>query len=328
MDENFLINTYEKLLVNYEKSQGIIAVNSRNAVVDNTLPISVEIHLSNRCNLNCEWCVDREIRQSKKELSRDVLYKVINEFAHKGIGLTIEGGGEPTVHPFFEEFVFECKKSGIKLGLITNGVKKISVEVIKKFDWIRVSVDSANADEYAREKGCDCFKKVIENVKYISRNAPNVVLSIGFVLTNRNWTNLENLFLNLKDANIDHYRFRTVEENESLCPDEKTISIVNEKLNCLSEKYKVKIIKSLVSDVDERNNKGLPCVAHSLRAIIHADGNVLLCEKRRHDIIILGNIYENDFNEIWYSEKRKEITEKLLCKENQRGCEICLHYKV
>ena len=70
-------------------------------------------------------------------------------------------------------------------------------------------------------------------------------------------------------------------------------------------------------------NAGLPCIAHSINSIIHADGDVALCEKRRNDGIILGNLYEDTFNNIWRSKYHEEVSQKLLCAECQNGCSAC-----
>jgi radical SAM protein with 4Fe4S-binding SPASM domain len=64
-------------------------------------------------------------------------------------------------------------------------------------------------------------------------------------------------------------------------------------------------------------------VAHSITSIIHANGDVAMCEKRRGDGIILGNLYKNDYEDIWKSEYHQEASRKLLCAECQNVCSAC-----
>lgn len=70
-------------------------------------------------------------------------------------------------------------------------------------------------------------------------------------------------------------------------------------------------------------NAGLPCIAHTLTSIIHANGDVALCEKRRTDNIILGNLHQNTFEEIWEAAFHEEVSQKLLDASCQVGCGAC-----
>ena len=70
-------------------------------------------------------------------------------------------------------------------------------------------------------------------------------------------------------------------------------------------------------------NAGLPCIAHTLTSIIHANGDVAMCEKRRKDNVILGNLHNATFKEIWMSDYHKQISQKLLNAECQSGCSTC-----
>ena len=64
IDGEFLVNTYKKLLINNEKTKSLLDFLEGKKRFDELMPISIELHLTNRCNLNCEWCVDKQIRKS------------------------------------------------------------------------------------------------------------------------------------------------------------------------------------------------------------------------------------------------------------------------
>jgi len=105
-------------------------------------PQSLQVALSNKCNLKCVFCSVAE-RELKQEWDYEELISVIHKFLLCGIG-TIEfsGGGEPTLYPYFEELTTYCTIIGLHIGLITNGInlKNISYEILSKFDWIRISM--------------------------------------------------------------------------------------------------------------------------------------------------------------------------------------------
>lgn len=322
IDDKFVINTYKKILLNTEKAKSIMDFTKGKKEFDDKMPISIELHLTNRCNLKCKWCVDKKIRRNEDLITWDALKAFIADIAWKGIGVTIEGGGEPTIYEHFNEFVMECHNNGIRLGLITNGVKPLPIEIMQCFEWIRVSLDSTNEEEYILEKGVNQFGTVINNIKEIAKNAPNVVLSIGYVITNRNAGNIVRLFDIFEDIHVNHFRIRTVEEHPELMIKPNEAIELSDRIKYEEKRRNISVVLSLAADTCEANN-GLPCIAHSLRAIVHADGNVVLCEKRRHDIIILGNINQASFCDIWLSKEHQQASKKLTKSANQQGCAIC-----
>ena len=115
---------------------------------------------------------------------------------------------------------------------------------------------------------------------------------------------------------------RPVEEAPDIVPDREELYDLRKKMLRLTENMRIKF-KLVINDRLEYDNAGLPCVAHSLTSIIHANGDVACCEKRRHDHINLGNVYNNTFLEIWESEEKKNATKRLVDPECQKGCSVC-----
>lgn len=105
-------------------------------------PQSLQVALTNRCNLQCVFCSVAE-RELKQQWDYEELCKAIQSFIKVGIK-TIEfsGGGEPTLHPEFNSITHFAKGLGLRLGLITNGLrlKYIPEHVLQCYDWIRISM--------------------------------------------------------------------------------------------------------------------------------------------------------------------------------------------
>lgn len=312
-----------KLLLNNEKVSSILDVRNRIKKMDEQFPISIEIHLTDNCNLNCQWCTDKELRKNKATLNSQVVENLFREFWRHGTGVTLEGGGEPTLHPDFREIVEMGKQSGIDMGLITNGIVDIS-DCVENLKWIRVSLDSSTAEEYIREKGVDCFGHVLENLRKMSaaREANQTFIGVGYVLTTRNQSNLMGLVKQLDNVGVDYLYLRPVEEAPSITPTLEDLLTIRKQLADATANMRIKYMLPINDRVVDKN-AGLPCIAHSLTSIIHANGEVALCEKRREDGIILGNVYEKSFEEIWISPYRERISQKLLNPECQMGCSAC-----
>ncbi len=312
-----------KLLLHREKVQSLVEVMQKIKRYDNLPPISVELHLTNNCNLACPWCTDRDLHGNGVSISLEKATELMRYFGQTGTGVTLEGGGEPTVHPDFHEIVKSGAENDVDMGLITNGTVDIS-RSLNKLRWVRISLDSSNREEYKTEKGKDLFDKVFDNLeKYRGiRDNRTCFLGIGYVLTTRNCSDIEEMVNRLDDLRVDYIYFRPVEEAPDITPSRDELYDLRKRLLRLTEGKRIKFMLT-INDRLEYGNAGLPCIAHSITSIIHANGDVVCCEKRRHDNVTYGNINDESFKGIWNGSIKKETTERLLNGNNQKGCSVC-----
>ena len=312
-----------KLLLNNEKVNSILDVRNGIKKMDERFPLSVELHLTDNCNLKCEWCTDKELRKNGAVMDLDVVSRLFREFWRHGTGVTLEGGGEPTLHPEFHRVAEIGQSNSLDMGLITNGTVDIS-ESIFRMRWARISLDSSTREEYRQEKGVDCFDRVLANLEKMSaaRDPKQTFLGVGYVLTTRNQSSLIELVKHLDGIGVDYIYLRPVEEAEDIAPPLESLLDLRKKLAELTAGTRIKYMLA-ISDRIVDKNAGLPCIAHSLTSVIHANGEVALCEKRREDGIILGNVRDSSFEEIWISPYREQISQKLLKPKCQSGCSAC-----
>ncbi len=154
--------------------------------------------------------------------------------------------------------------------MITNGTIMNYEHLLDKFEWIRVSLDASDVDEYRQLKGTDNFDKVINNIEKIAKKCG--VCCVGYVLTQYNLDNLETLTVRLKKMGVKYIHFRPVIDNPDL--------YILKDLSCL-KKYENKnftiILDSAFNENKIRGNNELPCVSHSITSIISASGDVFIC---------------------------------------------------
>ena len=106
-------------------------------------PIHVQWNLTNDCQLHCPYCSCRD-RDRELHMRFDIFKEYFYRFLDLGMkAVTITGGGEPLLHPQFDEIVRIFTKARIKVGLVTNGIdmKRWPREVFKDMQWIRISMD-------------------------------------------------------------------------------------------------------------------------------------------------------------------------------------------
>lgn len=332
LDTHEIISTYnvemppkevgiEKLFLHENKVSDIL----KNGIHVMSYPISVELTLTNRCNLRCVYCSDLELRERQGNdafLDYDILSRLFEDLAQGGTkGVVFEGGGEPTLHPDFGKLVRRAKENNLAVGLITNGTVRLDVSDLQKLEWIRVSLDASNAEEYTNLKGVDCFERVLSNIAHYAQYCNTV--GVGYVVTNNNLSDIETLILRLRELNVSYIQLRPVVDAPDLLPEEKDLKY----LEC----YRSAVFNVIVDGMKENmegGNSQLPCVANSLTSVISGDGSVFLCGRLNiYDWFNpIGNIKVQSFSEIWSGEERRRqlnmVGNGSFCSKNCPQCRI------
>ncbi|MCD4729547.1 MAG: radical SAM protein [Bacteroidales bacterium] len=283
--------------------------------VDYSYPMSVELSLTNKCNLACKWCSDLDLRQ-KAMVDQDfsvieALFKDLAEHGTKGI--VIEGGGEPSLYSKFNEVLNCAKELGLHLGLITNGVDINYIDQIDSFDWIRVSLDAANRKQFLESKGKDCFDRVIGNIqKMISKSADDIIIGVGYVLTRNNEKDLEDIVLKLRRIRVNYFQIRPVIDHDDM-------RSKNNDLEYLT-KHSTPMFNVSIHNMKEnyiKGNSNLPCRTHSISSVICANGDVFLCGRlNKYDWFEpIGNLNHQSFYDIWNGSERQKQAEMVFKSE-------------
>lgn len=330
LDENPLLIDYqkgselsetglEKMFLFPEKIKQL-----QNGRMDQTYPVSVELSLTNICNFKCDWCSDGDLRERLGgELTLEKLQKIFIDL-HKGgtRGLVIEGGGEPMLHPQFNEIVRSAAETGLAIGLITNGSVKIKKEIIDIFEWIRISLDAATPEQHSNWKKVDMFEKVMNNIRFIGEYKNKTTLGIGYVVTKHNVSNLENLLLRLRLYNVDYIQLRPVIDHPELSSKVDLSHL--KKFEMPNFKVDIQAMRANI----ETGNSGKPCIAHSLSSVITADGGVYLCGRLNiyEWVKPVGNLHESSFKGIWLGDERKkqmsEVADPDFCRNHCPECRM------
>ena len=289
---------------------------------DYTYPISVELSLTNRCNFNCVWCSDKDLRaRQSDDMDFETIKGLLIDLKKGGTtGIVIEGGGEPTIHRNFEDVVSLAHDMGFGVGLITNGCIPIKKELANKFEWIRVSLDASNAEEQRRLKNTDTLERVMSNIRSLCESRATV--GVGYVVTSQNLGSLEPLILRLSDFGISYIQFRPVIDHPEL---EAEIDFSYLKRY---ENSRFSIITDGMYQNVVVGNSGLPCTGHSLTTVISADGSVYLCGRLNIYPWFepMGNINNEPFRDIWSGEKRKKqammVLDSDFCRKHCPKCRL------
>jgi MoaA/NifB/PqqE/SkfB family radical SAM enzyme len=300
-------------------------------------PVSVELSLTYRCNLACGFCSDQGVRKGRDLLSPRMLRGLFRDLAKGGTrGVTIEGGGEPTLSPHFPEAVGLAASEGLGLGLITNGLapfpKGLDPGLYGRFQWIRVSLDASDEGGFLAIKGAKGFARTLDNIGLLAERAEGAVIGVGYVLTSQN-SDPDKLFAlcaRLKAmGTVSYLSIRPVVDHPeleaagSLDPEAGPLAALRQ---LSGDGFRVDL--HALSDNAPAGNLSLPCVAHGLSAVIGAEGNVWLCGRLNADPSFspMGNLASETFGDIWAGERRRsqaiDAADPAFCEKSCPRCRM------
>lgn len=109
---------------------------------------SINWHITGRCNYSCKFCYVQNLNAETRDLkiAHDILDKL---HSTKNDQLDIQKinfvGGEPFLHPNFDEILSIAHDMGFVTSIVTNGsfINKSNIaKIAENTEWIGISVDS------------------------------------------------------------------------------------------------------------------------------------------------------------------------------------------
>jgi len=126
-------------------------------------PVFAQIEVTTICNFDCYYCAGRDMEQRHMEM--DVFARILTRFApFTGMTVSLQGEGEPTLHPAFWDMARAVRNHGLRAYTITNGSRVDAAQFASSLHSVGVSVDSLDADE-ARRIGRYNLPKVLANLE-------------------------------------------------------------------------------------------------------------------------------------------------------------------
>lgn len=249
------------LLNEYEISQGRIVLKS--------LPRTLNIVLTSKCNLNCIMC---ENSKENIELS-DKQFEDIIEIMPYLQKLTLRGG-EVFLDKRLYNLLDEAGKNNINIEIVTNGQllnKYIINKLIDNKVEITFSIDSVDEKNYEYIRVGGSFKKLLKNLKNFKEfkkiKKSEILTRLTMVVMKRNYKEIENIIEFAKEYGFNEIYLLPVygsyvgkEENFFNygvdCNIIKELSLKKEKFQKLAHRYSIKLNNMLpdIKDYDSGIN--------------------------------------------------------------------------
>ena len=302
--------------------------------------------LTDRCNLNCLHCGSGCTAANGTFLPltaiEKTLHRVAEAYSSNNIMVCITGG-EPLLHKDFFRIIRYAKTLGFSVGITTNGTL-IDDRAAEKLayaglDTIAVSIDGLGDvhDKFRQISGC--FDKAVAAIHSLKKVGiePQVIT----VVHSGNIDSLDEMFGFMRSEDIYSWRLVNVEPIGRTNIN-KDILLSADQLKGLFDFIRAKRWDN-ENDMDitygcshfltyEYENTirdyYFQCMAGTMTASIMANGDIGAClDIERRPDLVQGNIFRDDFVDIWENRFHSFRTDRTLKSKTCRDCEfqkVCL----
>ena len=270
-------------------------------------PEIYQLELTNKCGLSCPNCIrdDPRVRRPVGYMGLDLIKLMHDRGDFDGsYFLELQMYGEPLCAPQFDDIIFYLKENlDVKLGLSTNGLLiSEHLEALSNLDFITISIDSPNKEEYEALRVGSSFSKLIANIDMLvgfnlDSIKPSKRPAIDLQVINFGQSRLSNLILLAK---INHWNVTC-----------------REVVDCFAKYHDRKYPSKNMNQV---------CLNPWMSVSVQWDGDVVPCCFSAGKDIVYGNLYDMSLKEIWQtSETRKQLVENMRLNYNQENmpCRFC-----
>lgn len=267
-----------------------------------TLPISIDLRITEKCNLNCPFCFGSSCRN--QEIDMLSWFNLLDKFYQYQVRCLVVTGGEPTLKKELLMLLEYAKKKGFFIVLSSNGLNEKLIDYCEWIDVLSLPMDGDDFEQCSIMRGMtkEQYMQVVINMEIFKKNYPNKILKIGTVVSKKNIYRIENIYQVIQNvADVwklyqvsKHSKNHLIYDNE-LKVNDRMFAKTCEYIKCKYKDY----IKICLYKNSERNGKYLFCEPN-------ADAMVIL----NGEEYVIGN-FLTDFDNV-VQNWEKYINEVLL----------------
>ncbi len=281
-------------------------------------PLVLSHTITSLCNCRCKTCdLWKKSPEYKKDLSKEEIFRMIENAKKAGIIAYTAWGGEPLLRKDLPEILKFAKEQGLFTSIITNGflLEKRYNEILPFLDFMVVSIDS-NDDLHDKMRGIKGLrKKAIKGIELCKES--NTKILINTVISNLNLDKIEGLLKLSKELNVP-ITFEPMEikegYNEQFRPTEEELKkAFSEILEFKKSDYRIGASSKYLKNFTEQ--KKYVCHAPKFFITVGTQGDISSCGWNYWKS--WGNVKNEQFNEIFKKNDFKDF-----CKKTEK-CNKC-----
>jgi len=306
-------------------------------------PLYLEIGPARRCNQRCVHCYISHYGFDGAILDEKIFLKLIEDIGNVGVkGIQFAGCGEPLFNKNLPKAIRMAHGRNISVALNTNGViysRDLVEETLGALTWVRYSILGCSAGTYAllhqvSQKQYDVLLRNIGDAVEIKKKQ-NYDSTIGVALYffRECASEIVEFVELLRDVGVDYIQVKCpgYDSRNEFKPEPRLSKIYYNELKTvegLTNEHFTTIVRwdqfeSLDKEYDVTLKMDLPegCLSLDFMAVVDSDGNVYSCNGHwQDDEYRYGSLHEYSFDEIWNSERKKQIVERLKRTIDHQAC--------
>lgn len=265
------------------------------------------IEVTDRCNLACSFCSNKDINREKHDIPKEIFYKAVNEYIQMGGRvLRAYSTGEPLMCRRFLESISYAHGKGLEIRFTSNG-QLLSEEVGKRIleigvQKINISAEGLNRNQYEAIRTGGSFDKLCNNLSSFLRMRKEMGL-------NRPLLHIQTVLFDdqVNKAYIDKFKSVWGGLCDSISFSQCGTQGGNRIDNCQ------------VIAMDDRNT----CAYFFNLLCVNNDGTVSVCCVDYGRNLVVGDIRKQSLVEIWNSKKLKEFRKHVRKKNYEKISPVC-----
>lgn len=312
-------------------------------------PVNVEVDISGRCWLGCEFChfgythtrgplavVQEGVEETGDLMDVSLFDRFVGEMKECGVkSITFTGGGDPLTHPDFADFIWVVDDHNLRCGVYTSavGLKTETICAIRCFcDWVVISLDESDQESYKKLKKVDAFDRACDGVLTLTEDRDEdsqLVVGSSFLLNENNIHKIPEMLKLHEQLKTDYVLFRPTIRYDLKNPSKMVEDPYDWCNKAIQDLWTLrsqgrKDIEFSDSKFDryrhwERNYP--ECVANLLTGVVTPNGKMWACVNRRgFPGSCIGDLSKDSFREVWSRQKRRSDYDQ--CRVACRGDEI------
>lgn len=269
-------------------------------------PLQINVELVADCNLRCKMCYRSydEIQKRKGYLEIANIRQIAKQAKTMKIPSIWITGGEPLLHPYFDEAMQIFKEvESLDFWIVTNGLllteEKASTLIKSGVTWLSISIDAYETSTYKNIRGGELevvkanIKNFIELKKKMNSKLP--LLRVSFIKMQDNYAELDKFIDEWKDI-ADMIDIQTLANYRDLDDISDELALEN----------------------------GFKCTAPFTIISILSNGDILPCCNGFYNEKSLYNLNNILLDEYWKSDYHQALAENIKNKRYDQECMKCV----
>lgn len=317
------------------------------------LPRSLYIETTSRCNSLCQTCIlTFGGREGPKDLSYRDFRRIVDQFPVLE-RVVLHGIGEPLLVRDLPTMISHVKERGAQALFNSNAITLTgrwhAALVDAGLDEIRVSLDGSTPETYARVRGVDALPKVIGNLEAFAayrreRGVTHPVVSLWFTGMHENLRELPGLVpIAARAGAAEIHLQRLVYNGLGMAVQEQSLfgRLSAEEAGFIREAQAAATAAGITFSASGATSPEVSLIPHGastkpwshcrrpwMLVYVTVHGNVLPCcispwVADPYEGIILGNLFEQPLEEIWWGGGYEAFRQALLTEAPPQPCRGC-----